>query len=309
MNNPLVSVIIITYNSSQYIVDTLDSVKNQTYENIELIISDDDSTDDTLCICQCWLKKNARYLKKTNLIKAQKNTGVAGNVNRGIRASHGIWIKILAGDDKLFPDSIQEYVNYILQHPDYSIVEALMKIKSSNKTKEKIVMDRYNNIYNQIRNTHSQYRRCLVNCFFPGPTIFFKRDLFNKIGGYDERYQFCEEYPFSLYVLKEVKLIPLIEKELVIYNVNDSSISNGDKVNVRNLKDNINFFREYRSKELLKRFMIFHWLDIASRYNQSEVLTFYPESKIRKILSFLFILFSPITVFKKTKRKIKQLIA
>lgn len=56
MKNPLVSVIVITYNSSKYVLETLNSVAAQTYDNIELIISDDCSVDNTVEICRNWLK-------------------------------------------------------------------------------------------------------------------------------------------------------------------------------------------------------------------------------------------------------------
>ncbi|MDR0890977.1 MAG: glycosyltransferase [Endomicrobium sp.] len=51
-NNPLVSVCVITYNSSKYVLETLESIKTQTYQNIELIVSDDCSTDDTVEVCE-----------------------------------------------------------------------------------------------------------------------------------------------------------------------------------------------------------------------------------------------------------------
>ena len=57
-NNPLVSIIVITYNSAKFVLETLESAKAQTYQNIELIISDDGSTDNTVQICREWLKNN-----------------------------------------------------------------------------------------------------------------------------------------------------------------------------------------------------------------------------------------------------------
>ncbi len=55
--NPLVSIIVITYNSSKYVLETLESAKAQTYQNIELIVSDDGSTDNTIEICKIWIEK------------------------------------------------------------------------------------------------------------------------------------------------------------------------------------------------------------------------------------------------------------
>lgn len=96
---PLVSVIAITFNSEKYINETLDSIAAQTYENIELIISDDGSIDRTVSLCQKWISRNKKRFIHTELIAANENLGISANCNRGIRIAHGEWIKINAGDD------------------------------------------------------------------------------------------------------------------------------------------------------------------------------------------------------------------
>lgn len=308
MKNPLVSVVVITYNSSDCILKGLESVKSQTYDNTELIISDDCSTDNTLEVCEQWLKENSSYFKRVKLVTTLKNTGVAGNINRGVLEAQGEWIKLLSGDDQFFPNTITEYVNFIHNHPNFSVVEAMMDIYGVNKEKVKQRQLVYDGIYSQLRRKKNQYKRCLINCFFPGPTIFFKKEIFKEIGGYDERYQFCEEYPFSLYVLKKIPYIPLIEKKLVRYCVSDSSISHSNEPNLRLLKDNINFFRNYRSKELLKRYMFLSWLDLASTYYRQESVHLYPTSKSKRILSFIFCLLSPLTIHRSVTSKIKAII-
>ena len=90
---PLVSVVVITYNSAQYVLETLNSIKEQSYSNIELIISDDCSKDKTVEICRDWLAKNKEKFVRTELITVEKNTGTSANINRGIKASKGKWIK------------------------------------------------------------------------------------------------------------------------------------------------------------------------------------------------------------------------
>lgn len=78
----LVSIPVITYNSAKTVIETLDSIKAQTYPNIELIISDDCSTDDTVQLCREWIEKNGERFERTELISVTKNTGVSGNNNR-----------------------------------------------------------------------------------------------------------------------------------------------------------------------------------------------------------------------------------
>ncbi len=117
MDFQLVSIAVIIYNSSKYVVEMLESVKAQTYANIELIISDDHSTDDTVNVCQQWIEKNKEKFIRTDLITTPENKGVSANCtncNRGIKAAQGEWIKFIAGDDILLPECIEDNMNLLL---------------------------------------------------------------------------------------------------------------------------------------------------------------------------------------------------
>ena len=72
INCPLVSVIVVTYNSSKYIIETLDSIKNQTYSNLEIIITDDSSNDMTMSRINNWLDRN-KEIKKLSTDELKKN--------------------------------------------------------------------------------------------------------------------------------------------------------------------------------------------------------------------------------------------
>lgn len=89
MENPLVSIIVITYNSAKYVLETLESARAQTYQNIELIISDDGSQDDTIVICENWFLENRDRFYDTQLITVEHNSGIPANCIRGVRALHG----------------------------------------------------------------------------------------------------------------------------------------------------------------------------------------------------------------------------
>jgi glycosyltransferase involved in cell wall biosynthesis len=91
--NTLVSVIIVTYNSSEFIIETLESVKEQSYKIIELIITDDASTDNTVLKCEQWLSENKSHFLSTKLITIDKNSGIVANRNRGLSAASGEWVK------------------------------------------------------------------------------------------------------------------------------------------------------------------------------------------------------------------------
>ena len=99
---PLISVGVIAYNSAEYILDLLESVKAQTYQNIELIVADDKSSDDTVKKCNEWISQNKERFVRTEVIVPEQNTGTAGNYNRALFASNGEWMKFIDGDDIMF---------------------------------------------------------------------------------------------------------------------------------------------------------------------------------------------------------------
>lgn len=115
MSGPLVSYCIITYNQEHCIRETLESAISQNYENMEIIISDDNSTDNTYNIIQDFFE---HYEGCFNIIlnKNPQNLFITGNLNKAIELSHGKYIIFSAGDDtKTGPDSVRQFVRYIRQ--------------------------------------------------------------------------------------------------------------------------------------------------------------------------------------------------
>lgn len=106
-SQPLVSIIVITYNSSKYVLETLESARAQTYQNLELIVSDDASQYDTVEICQAWLEENGDRFVRAELVTVEENTGIPANCNRGVRKAKGEWVKLIAGN----------VISYIQKYP------------------------------------------------------------------------------------------------------------------------------------------------------------------------------------------------
>ena len=111
-NKPLVSVVVLTYNSSQYVIETLESIKAQTYNNLELIITDDCSEDSTVTLCRDWICVNNNRFVRAELIVSKVNTGIPANCNRGCRAARGEWFKEIAGDDILLEECMNPFLLY-----------------------------------------------------------------------------------------------------------------------------------------------------------------------------------------------------
>lgn len=118
----LVSIAMITYNHAKFIKDALDSCLNQTYKNIEICISDDCSSDNTVYIIKEYQKK---YPNKIKLYTHLENMGkytIAINANRMYDLCLGEYIAILEGDDIMFPERISEQVIFLERNPSYVCV-------------------------------------------------------------------------------------------------------------------------------------------------------------------------------------------
>lgn len=100
--NPMISVIVPVYGTEQYLPKCIDSIIQQSYSNIEIILVDDQSPDSCPEICDCYSEKDKRII-----VIHQKNKGVSGARNTGIRCSSGEYIMFVDSDDELYPDSIK----------------------------------------------------------------------------------------------------------------------------------------------------------------------------------------------------------
>jgi glycosyltransferase involved in cell wall biosynthesis len=97
--NDLVSIVIPTYNRADLLPQAIESALNQTYRNIEIIVVDDGSTDETDDVCRRYGAK-VRYIRK-------RNGGVASALNKGISEMQGEWLKWLSSDDYLQPEAVE----------------------------------------------------------------------------------------------------------------------------------------------------------------------------------------------------------
>ena len=110
MANPLVSVLLPTYNEEAFIAEALTSVVTQDYENLEVVVGDDGSTDCTLEVIQEYARKYPAFIK---VVEDRRHLGITGNFNRILKQCRGAYIAILAGDDVYLPGKITAQVEWL----------------------------------------------------------------------------------------------------------------------------------------------------------------------------------------------------
>lgn len=200
---PLVSIIVITFNSSRYVLETLESAKSQTYKNIELIITDDCSIDNTVDICQIWLKENSCRFVRTKMVTSLQNTGIPANCNRGIMASCGEWVKLIAGDDCLYSEAIEINIYYVVNNNDVRVLFSSIHEFLDDFSKDNFIGERNNTKYiscfSDNITANQQYRQLLLGDFigYTSSCFIFRKTLMD-VGGYDERFKHIEDYPMWL---------------------------------------------------------------------------------------------------------------
>ena len=305
-HNPLVSVVVATYNSSETVIETLESIKAQTYNNIELIVSDDCSCDNTIEIVSQWIDENKSRFINAELVTAVRNTGISGNFHRGIINSKGEWIKSIAGDDFLIPTAIEEYVGFVSNNPEnvrmcVCDVECFATSKDINEIDKDV--ERYNLYFEKEKEAYLQQRKRVIHeLVFVGPTYFYSRELYSEVGGFKEKYGCAEEWPFVYEVIMRGNRIYAIEKKLVRYRAQSGTISQTRYMFGFNKRYFDGYFRFYFEKLFWGAIKGGHpltawhnalwFLSIKCRY-------YVKNEKIKGIIKSFLMMFSPLTYIHK----------
>ena len=177
---PLVTVITPTYNRAPFLEETILSILNQDYSNIEYIVLDGESTDNTLEVVK---KFRGRIIWNSH-----KNKGEQWAVNKGFSMAHGEIIGVVNSDDPLLPGAIGEVVKFMVANPEIiGVYPDWIKIDKDGKEIEKVILPDYN--YEYMLRKHS----CV-----PGPGTFFRRIVIDKLKGHDLKFKYVADFDFAL---------------------------------------------------------------------------------------------------------------
>lgn len=207
---PKVSVLMSVYNSSRFIIESVESILGQTFKDFEFIIVNDCSTDNSLNI----IKKYAKQDKRIVLIKNKKNIGLTKSLNKGLKIARGKYIARIDADDISLPNRLQTQYQFLEENPDIFLAgSGAIIIDSKGKEigkyepitceeKLKKVLETKNAIY------HS--------------TIMFRNE---KNNFYREKFYYAQDYDFYLRILLEKKRLINNPDILIKYRISSQSIS------------------------------------------------------------------------------------
>lgn len=218
---PLVSVIIPVYNGADYVAEAIESVINQTYKNIEIIVVNDGSNDNgkTDKVIQKYIDK-IKYIKK-------KNGGVSSALNLGIQNMQGEYFSWLSHDDKYEPEKIEKQINLINKYNDKEKLIALCSTQKIDKNSKNIMLKnkKRNLKENHIINYKDTLKNLLDNGTFNGCALLINKSVFKECGNFDEKLRFCQDsYLWIKIFLKHYNLIYSKEK-LVYSRIHDKQVT------------------------------------------------------------------------------------
>ena len=183
MTYPLMSVAIPAYNHADYIEACLASVCAQTYPELEIVLVDDGSTDDTLSRAKAFLDRHASRFRRIE-VYSRPNRGVSATSNECISACRGEWVHLLGSDDTLLPDKVMREWRAIQNWGDPELALVYADVEDIDHTGRGL--NRHDHDRPSPGPDHKAYEALFLGNPVINPTVALRREAFLKIGGFDE---------------------------------------------------------------------------------------------------------------------------
>ncbi len=237
----LVTIVTPSYNQGQFIEDTIKSVLNQTYKNIQYIVVDGASKDNTMEVVE-------RYRDKIDIIISERDKGQTDAINKGFKLAKGELVGWINSDDMLYPYCVEEIVNLYKQNPDGAIFYG---------SKMEFVDSKNNHIKIWENKIGSRDRLLRKNYDVSQPGSFYRKDILEKVDYLDESIYYCMDLDLFLKLLKHGNIYSIDEHPLAKFRIWEEAKSSTGRVK---------FIKNIRERLLLHG---------AKFYNMSILITYY----------------------------------
>lgn len=242
--SPLVSVCIPAYNAAKYIEETLKSITSQTWDDLEIIIGDNASTDNTKEVVE---KYQNSYDNKIQYYRNETNLGYSGNCNKLIGKAKGKYICIFHSDDIYEKNLIERQVNLLEGECTVDAVFCLAK-----KFTDKVTSGKTNNKTTSIVINLFDYLDSLVNknkSLLVCPSSMVRKSVYNKLGGYNTEINYIEDVDMWIRILMQSN-IAIINEKLINYRISSNQGSSYyTSINRTEIRPAIRYLSKLFSKE------------------------------------------------------------
>ncbi len=203
LSPPLVSVFVVAFNHARFVVETLESVHAQTYRNVQLIIVDDCSEDNSRTVIENWI--DARGVK-CDFIAHTQNQGICRTLNEALSRARGKYISMIAGDDMWLPEKLEREIAILDAAPDD------VGVVYSDAWQAAVNGDRLPGMFIEKHRTFATppegdiFEILAHGNFIPAHTALIRRGCFDVVGLYDERLRY-EDWDMWLRIAAHFKYV------------------------------------------------------------------------------------------------------
>lgn len=223
---PLVTVVVVTYNSAEFVSETLASISAQDYDGpLQVIVSDDGSTDGTLAIARRWADAEASRLTEVTVIQTPHNLGIVGNYNFALKHVRGEWVKYIAGDDRLRPDCISKFVDATKGSSDKFFICEIVPFDQHGFQEPRLRCREY---FKDADAREQETALAAISYLVEGSSFFIHTDTLRRLGGYQEKYPLVEDWPVAMNFVFHGYRIGIVEAPLVEYRQYQSVSKEGN---------------------------------------------------------------------------------
>lgn len=281
-SQPLVSIIIPCYNHERYVQDCIQSVIDQTYSNIELIIIDDGSKDNSVQLIEGLIKEcQSRFTRFE--FRSRPNKGLSATLNEALEWVQGKYVACIASDDMLMEDKTEIQVAYLESHPDTVAVFGNVEL-----------IDNDNKPVGSIKSQsgpRSFKSMMLEGTRISAPTQMIRTDAIRKTGGYKENLLIEDAYMWLK--LSEIGNLYVLNNTFALYRRHDSNLSSSFE---KMQRGRLEFIKEFKYSQ--------HYNSAVKRIKWFNAFESFVHIKAKRpyfLAKMLYI--DPIKTFKKFKEK------
>lgn len=246
-SSPLISVVVLTYNSADTVQETLDSLTRQEFASMEVVVCDDGSTDTTQEIVQAWLYKHGHLFKRAVMLASTVNEGICKNIKKGYAAAFGEWLKPIAGDDFLAPQAVRSFAAAAVCAKHDAIISLMSSFGDGTENFDCLPNSRDISL---ITGPSDDLRiELLSKNLIPAPGVLLRRSAYEMVGGIDLSFKHLDDWPLWMRFVEKNMSFKILHEVLVYYRVSPKSISSSRlaiNINKDYLQDLITFYRKYQ---------------------------------------------------------------
>lgn len=277
-NQPLVTIVAVSFNQEKYVTDTLNSILHQTYKNIQLIIADDGSTDGTKALIEKWIADNK---SETVFINHPRNKGVTKNLNSALPFIKGKYYQFVGCEDILFPDKIEKQVYLLESNPQTGVVYSDMQLITPGGIKWK--QTHYQYYTDEVPVNGNIYDSIIFKCFITTPSVLMRTEVLRDCGGDNELLD-INDYDFWIRASKKFNFL-YHDDVTILYRVVPDSLSR--KEGITRFKNNflvfyLNYDKRKQYRPVFDRRLLYNLKNLAGsdfKYTSKYALNAFSKTK------------------------------